>query len=267
MTQVKAAAFDLDDTLLHDDLGISPYTVDIFRKLHEKGFVFVAASGRTRMSMKPFVDRLGCVSLCISCNGAEIWNPSTQEVLYREMFSPELCREIARFGNEYRCYAQTYSDDRFYFNEHSKYSEMYAAASMLPGEYVGDLVDFIREPRTKILMMAENDKIAEMLRDARVRFHGKASVTCSKPYFLEFNPPRATKGIALEKTASLLSLTLRDFAAFGDSLNDLPMLQAAGLSVAVANARPDVIAQCDDTCPSNQEDGVAHYLSARIRIS
>ena len=52
-----------------------------------------------------------------------------------------------------------------------------------------------------------------------------------------------------------------DFVAFGDSLNDLAMLQAAGRSVAVANGRPDILAVCDDICPSNQEDGVARYLA------
>ena len=68
----KAAAFDLDDTLLHDDLSISEYTKDVFRQLHAKGFLLIAASGRSRMSIKPFVDGLGCICLYIACNGAEI---------------------------------------------------------------------------------------------------------------------------------------------------------------------------------------------------
>ena len=264
MRQLKAAVFDLDDTLLHDDLSISAYTLDVFRRLHNTGFLFVAASGRTRLSMKPFVDQLEFVSLYICCNGAEIWDPSSGSYLHRELFTAGLGREIARFGNEYGCYAQTYSDDRFFFNEYSRYSEMYASSSKLPGEYVGDLAEFIREPRTKILMMAEEDKIARMLTDARIRFEGRASVTCSKPYFLEFNPLQATKGIALGKAAGILGLSTDDFAAFGDSLNDASMLQAAGRSVAVANARPEVIAICDDVCPSNQEDGVARYLAANV---
>ena len=264
MSRLKAAAFDLDDTLLRDDLSISALTRDVFQHLASSGFVFIAASGRTRMSMKPFVDQLGCVSLCISCNGAEVWDPETSRVFCREFFPVALGREIAAFGNEYSCYAQTYSDDRFYFNEYSEYSRRYAFASRLPGEYVGDLTLFIREPRSKILMMAEEEKIASMLSDARKRFAGRASVTCSKPYFLEFNPVKATKGNALKKAADLLGISVKDIAAFGDSLNDLPMLEIAGRSVAVANARPEVIAFCSDVCPSNQEDGVASFLFANV---
>ena len=264
MTLLKAAAFDLDDTLLRDDLSISAYTVDVFRRLHASGFFLIPASGRTRMSMKPFVDRLGCASLCIACNGAQIWNPATDQILYREELSVDLCREIAAFGNHYRCYAQTYSDDRFFFNEYSEYADRYASASMLPGEYVGDLESYIREPRTKILMMAEEDKIARMLTAARKLFQGRASVTCSKAYFLEFNPLHATKGIALEKSASMLGISLREIAAFGDSLNDLSMLEACGCPVAVANARLEVLSFCDETCASNMEDGVARYLAANV---
>ena len=133
MIPLKAAAFDLDDTLLRNDLSISFRTLETFRRMHDSGFIFVAASGRTMMSMKPFTDQLKCVSLCIACNGALIWDPNTNQVLHREVFPTELCKEIARFGNEYHCYAQTYSDDCFFFNEYSKYSERYAAASMLPG--------------------------------------------------------------------------------------------------------------------------------------
>ena len=105
MNHLKAVAFDLDDTMLHDDLTLSPYTIEVFRRMNSAGFLFIAASGRTPMSMKPFVDQLDCVSLSIACNGAVILDPATGKSLHREAFSPELAREIARFGNEHRCYA------------------------------------------------------------------------------------------------------------------------------------------------------------------
>ena len=261
---LKAAAFDLDDTLLRDDLSISSYTADVFRRLSSAGFLLIAASGRSRMSIKPFVDRLGCICLYIACNGAEIYDGPTGELLHAESFGVDLAHEICDFGAEYGCYAQTYGGDKFFFNQHSVYAERYAAASMLKGEYVGDLRNYIREPRSKILMMAEESLIASMLREARERFAGRVSVTCSKPYFLEFNPLRATKGIALEFAAARLGIRTGEIVAFGDSLNDLPMLQAAGRSVVVANGRADVQVLCDEVCASNEEDGVAHWLEDHI---
>ena len=261
---LKAAAFDLDDTLLRDDLSVSAFTADVFRRLAGTGFLLIAASGRSKMSILPFVEKLGCICMYIACNGAEIYDGPTGRLLHAESFSADLAHEIAAFGAEYDCYAQTYAGDKFYFNHHSVYAERYAAASMLQGVCVGDLRDFIREPRSKILMMADDDQIARMLSEARVRFAGRVSVTCSKPYFLEFNPLRATKGIALGFAAKRLGICTEEIVAFGDSLNDLSMLQAAGRSVAVANGRPDVKPLCDEVCLSNQEDGVARYLSDHI---
>ena len=258
---MKAAAFDLDDTLLRDDLSISAFTADVFRRLSGTGFFLIAASGRSRMSIRPFVEQLGCICLYIACNGAEIYDGPTGKLLHAESFSVGLGKEIAAFGAEYGAYTQTYGDGRFYFNQYSDYARRYAAASMLKGVYVGDLREYIREPRSKILMMAEEDQISRMLAEARRRFAGRASVTCSKPYFLEFNPLHATKGIALEFAARHLGIRTGEIVAFGDSLNDLPMLQAAGRSVVVSNGRPDVQALSDEICLSNQEDGVARYLS------
>ena len=258
---MKAAAFDLDDTLLRDDLSISDFTVNTFRRLDASGFRLIAASGRAQLSMKPFVEKLGCVCLYIACNGAEIYDGADHSLLHSETYSMELAHEIAAFGSRYNCYAQTYGGDRFFFNQHSVYADRYAAVSCLKGEYVGDLRSYIREPRNKILMMAEPEQIAQMLQEARRLFAGRVSVTCSKPWFLEFNPLRATKGIALRAVAGRLGIAAEEIVAFGDSLNDLPMLKAAGRSVVVANGRPDVREQCDEVCLSNEEDGVARYLA------
>ncbi len=263
--QIRAVAFDLDDTLLRDDLSISDETVDTFRILHEHGIRILPASGRAQMSMKPFVERVGHAAMCIACNGAEIWDGGLSRLLYQETFSAELGREIARFGQSHGCYAQTYAGDSFFYNEHSFWAERYAASSLLKGVFVGDLAEFIREPRTKILMMDAPEKIAVLLAEAREQFAGRLSVTCSKPFFLEFNPLKATKGNALELVAKKLGFTAENVMAFGDSLNDLSMLEAAGWSVVVANGREELKPLCRSVCPSNQEDGVAHFLRDAFR--
>ena len=257
----RAVAFDLDDTMLRDDLTISDFSLNVLRRLAEQGVAIVPASGRAQMSMQPFVDQIGDVALFICCNGAEIRDGKTSELLHTELFPAELGREIAVFGKRHHCYAQTYAGPHFYYNEESEWARRYAKASMLTGVLVGDLEAFIQEPRNKVLMMDAPEKIAEMLREAQDLFRGRASVTCSKPWFLEFNPPGATKGLALEWSAARLGISPKEFIAFGDSLNDLSMLQAAGRGVLMRNGREDLRSLCDDICGTNQEDGVAAYLA------
>ncbi|MBO7653363.1 MAG: HAD hydrolase family protein, partial [Kiritimatiellae bacterium] len=65
---------------------------------------------------------------------------------------------------------------------------------------------------------------------------------------------------ALQRFAEALGLTLDNCMALGDGLNDLTMIRAAGLGVAMANAHPDVLAVADAVTASNDEDGVAKAI-------
>lgn len=261
--KIEAVVFDLDDTILHDDLSISAYTVQVFRRLQKEHIHLIAASGRAQQSMKPYVDQLGCISVYISCNGAEIWHGGTDELIYQDLLSPELSMEIADFGEKHDCYSQTYEGKYFCFNRYGKFAESYARSSRLTGRYVGDLRQYIREPRNKILMMDDEHKIAQMYQEAVKQFGGRVSVTCSKPYYLEFNPLNATKGKALALASSYLGIDVGNVIAFGDSLNDLSMFETAGFAVIVENGWESVRSSCDFVCGANNDDGPARFLEER----
>ena len=261
---MNAVVFDLDDTILHDDLTISSFTVQVFQALHAKGFHIIAASGRSQFSMLPYIDQIGCVTAYISCNGAEIWDGLSHLLISRELLTESLSREIARFAEARHCYAQVYEGGCFYFNQYGPWAERYAAASRLTGVYVGKLSEYIHEPRNKVLLIDREERISSMYAEAVRQFEGRASVTCSKPIYLEFNPLNAMKGKALETVCARFGIQLEDTIAFGDSLNDLSMLRTAGIGVAVSNAWKEILPCCDDICPCNNEDGPAVWLNMRF---
>ena len=261
--RVDAIAFDLDDTLLRDDRTISAYTLSVLRRAAEAGIRVIPASGRTRDSMRGYVDQIGCETCFISCNGAEVWSPD-RTLLMQELLDVPLAVEVARFAREHDCYAQTYAGDSFYYNRQGDWARAYAESSDLRGVYVGDLEAYLTRPTPKILMMDNPRRIVDLLEEARAAFGDRVSLTCSKPYFLEVNPPRATKGNALRWCAEHYGFAMARVLAFGDSLNDLSMLEAAGYGVAVANAREDVKALIPLACGSNQADGPAHYIEQHI---
>ena len=260
---IQAIAFDLDDTLLRDDLTLSDKTLTVLRRAAASGSHIIPSSGRARESMRGFAEQIGCVTCYISCNGAEVWSRESQ-LLTQELFSVPLSHEIARFAQEHHCYAQTYAGNRFFYNHDGPFAQAYAQASLLQGVCIGDLEAYITQPTPKILLMGDTQEIAALLVEARQRFAGRASVTCSKPWFLEFNPPRATKGIALQWCAEHFGFSLANTLAFGDSLNDVSMLTAAGRGVVVGNAREDVKAMGFEVCDTNMHDGVARYIEHHI---
>ncbi|MGN0745634.1 MAG: Cof-type HAD-IIB family hydrolase [Aristaeellaceae bacterium] len=260
---MEAVAFDLDDTLLRDDRTISAYTVDVLRRAAALGVRIIPASGRARDSMRPYVEQLGCAAAYIACNGAEVYAPDHQP-LYTLQLSAGEARMVAGFAAEHGCYAQVYDGDSFFYSMKGAYADAYARSSRLRGVYVGNLVQYIAQPTPKVLMMDEPARIAQLLEEGRRRFGDRLSVTCSKPHFLEVNPSKATKGNALRWLGEHFGFSMENVMAFGDSLNDLSMLTAAGHGVAMANAREDVRALVAACCPSNQEDGVARYVEQHI---
>ncbi len=257
---MNAVVFDLDDTILHDDLTISDFTVRVFRALHQKGFHIIAASGRSQFSMRPYIDQLGCISVYISSNGAEIWDGPSHSLISHELFSAELSREIAVFAESHDCYAHVYDGSCFFFNRYGIWADRYAAATRLTGVYVGKLSEYIHEPRNKILLIDNEGRISAMYSEACALFDNRASVTCSKPIYLEFNPLNAVKGKALETVCSMLGILPSDTVAFGDSLNDVSMLRTAGLGMMVSNGWKEIAPYCDGQCLSNNEDGPAKYM-------
>ena len=250
--------------MLRDDRTLSARTVGVLQRAAREGVHILPASGRARDSMRAYVNQLGCAGAYIACNGAEIWSPA-HELLYRVVFPLETALALCAFARRHGAYVQTYDDRHFYYLVENRFARDYATTSALTGFYTPDMEGFIRlHPTSKILLMDTPEGAAAMLAEARELFAGQASVTCSKPWFLEFNPPEATKGNALRRCAELLDFRLEDTLAFGDSLNDLSMLQAAGLGCAVANAREDVRARVGAVCGSNMEDGPARMIAGLL---
>ena len=114
----------------------------------------------------------------------------------------------------------------------------------------------------KIMLFARDLSVrARIAEELKSRFP-QVAVSSSTFNNLELNSARAHKGLALRRFAGLLGLGLENCMAFGDGLNDLTMVQAAGLGVAMANACPEVRAAARHVTASNDEDGVAVALRA-----
>jgi hydroxymethylpyrimidine pyrophosphatase-like HAD family hydrolase len=73
-----------------------------------------------------------------------------------------------------------------------------------------------------------------------------------------------TKAWALARYTGQQGISPTEVLAFGDMPNDLPMLEWAGHSVAVANAHPSVLAVAQRQAASNDEDGVAHFIEREL---
>ena len=119
-----------------------------------------------------------------------------------------------------------------------------------------------RAAPTKLVAVADPERLAEVRLDLEEVFGARLFITTSLPHLLELGHPGASKGSGIAFVAELLRIDLAHVVAFGDGENDVELLAVAGLGIAIEDAHPRLRAIADRTCPGPAEEGVAAVIEA-----
>ena len=114
------------------------------------------------------------------------------------------------------------------------------------------------------MLLEEPSYLKKVEEELKKEYGDKYSIAISKPFFLEVTKLGIDKGTAVKKLADILGIKIEEVIAAGDSFNDLPMLKAAGTSVAVENAQPEIKETVDFIVSSNDEGGMAELINKFI---
>lgn len=281
MPDIRIVALDLDGTLLDSKKRLTPVCRDALERAADAGVEIVPTTGRFFGMMPEAVRDLPFVRYAITINGAEVFDRREDRAIVREeipvAMAIELMRVLDRHDVIYDCYrsgwgwmtasmqgkAADYATDEHYIRMVREFRrpvpELKAHLADTAGE--GDV--------QKIMLFSRNspESAADELRPLADEVAGlfpQISVTSSTRNNLEFNIRSATKGNALRRLAEHLGLTLANCMSFGDGLNDLSMVECAGVGVAMDNAIPEVKRAAKWIAPSNDEDGVARGMDKWI---
>ena len=135
----------------------------------------------------------------------------------------------------------------------------------LPVNVEPDLVAMLRETApTKLLWIADPDLLVLLLEQWSSQFKGRLSIFRSHDRFGEAASPTSSKGVALAHLAESLHIPREQVLAIGDRQNDAPMLEWAGLGLAMGNADEYARAAANEIIPPFAEDGVAYALERWI---
>jgi Cof subfamily protein (haloacid dehalogenase superfamily) len=265
----RLIAADLDDTLLNNEAKISVRNRQAIRQAVDRGILFVIATGRMYRTSFPFIRDLGLDGdvPMINCHGALVKMSSSEEVILRQPLVMEMAAAVVEAVEENGCYASLFSDDLIYIKEEGEHSRFYRQLADVKLQITGDLQRFLQSRKImpdKISVICPDgslDKIASVL---KVRFGDKLSMLQARPFFLDITDRKATKGQALRWLAGINGIKQEEILAFGDGHNDLDMLSYAGLGVAVANAKPELLEIADLVTAANSRDGVADVIEQYI---
>lgn len=256
----ELVALDLDYTFLNAELQISPRNRAAVQRCTELGVKVVITSGRMFRSTMRFVRELGLETPVITYNGAFVKQESTGRVLLDEKLDLGVAREIVEFCAREDLNLNYYLDDTLYVAKITPWGELYSRRTGVPLTPVGDLRKLTDRPPTKLLIVAEPDRIVRLRDELMPKYQDRSYVTISNIEYLEFMPRNADKGKALAVVADYYGIPRERTMAFGDADNDIPMIRWAGLGVAMANAGPGAREAADHIAPPYDEDGVAAVL-------
>ncbi len=253
-------ATDLDGTLVRRDGSVSAYTTEVLRALDDLDVPLVFVTGRPLRWTEEVFEHVGAHGLAVVSNGGLVWDVHRHRPWRERAFEREAVLAVARTIRE-RVPGSSFAVETVDgMALETTYLERYPVPK---GSLRGTLEDIIGSGTIKLLARHEELEPQEFWDLAADAVGNLAVITWSSDTsLLEISAPGVTKASTLAVVADELGVEARDVVAFGDMPNDLPMLEWAGTSYAVANAHPSVIAVADHVAPHHEDDGVAVTLAA-----
>jgi hypothetical protein len=251
---------DLDGTVRSRQLGITAGVRGAVAAAQARGVRVCVATGRMWRSAAPWVERLGADSPAILYNGGLVLDFATGRTLYERRLPRETAAEaLALIRRDSEVQPHLYLHDRVYVSRRHPLTEAYAADDGLEYEVVPSLEALLSDDPHKILVVGATPRIealAHAVRAAGLPVHAVQS----EPTYLEILPPGISKGTALQAMLEALDLSREEVVAIGDNWNDLEMIEAAGLGVAMGHAPEGVRARAGYVCGTAEEDGVREVI-------
>jgi len=224
----------------------------------------LVVTGRMFRSVRPYLAAAALEEPVVCYQGGGVVDPVSGRWLLHAPIPLELAREVIVAVEAEGFPLNCYVDDELYVAKATVESERYAKFQNLDVQTVGNLLEWLDEPPTKLVAVGDPLELDALEQRLTAHFDGRLYITKSLPFFLEFASPQVTKGSGLTFLAEHLGFSLEKTVAFGDGENDIPLLETAGYAVAVENAHDRLLAVADFVCPSATDEGVAQVIEAYL---
>lgn len=267
LKHTKILFTDLDGTLLNSQKQIGAYTREVLTAWSNAGHKLVLCSGRDINSVTDVKNDLQLdlpgMYLC-GYNGGQIYDCEKKETIHRITLTLPQARYLIDEADKWGIHIHTYTDTNILASKMDEELHYYQHAIKTPLTLCGNLADSLSQEPCKCLAIELKD--LKKLEDFRLSLlpwaeKEKISIVYSNPNYLEFIPAASGKGSAVKTLCGILNIHPYFSLAAGDAQNDMSMIEAAGIGIAMINGNEDVkFAATLITSKDNDHDGLAHAL-------
>ncbi len=271
--RIRLVALDMDGTLLAGDKTLSLVNKNAINRAIKEGIYIIPATGRPLAGLPEKLLENPGIKYAICSNGASILDIKKKEIIYRRDLKKETVLKIIENLRSFDIMPDIFAEGKIMAENRNmkRLSEF-----LIPP----DMLSYIRDTRTcvdSIFQYAQEtgDHIEKInlffksleqrkIVEGRLREISGLTLTCSLNQNLEINDKGVNKGEGLKWLTGHLGLSMEQVMACGDSDNDIDMLKAAGLSVAMGNGSDAIKKMADVVTLSNEEDGVYYAMEKYI---
>ena len=270
---MKLIALDLDGTLFNNKSQISKENIKAIKEATAAGINVVISTGRPFGGLPFEAIKDTGIRYAITANGSAIYEIDTQKCLYENCLSDETAFSIIDYLMTKRVHMDAFINGCGYSPykclEDAKDLKMPPSIKeyiMTTRKRVNDITEMMRENNYHMQKMTINfpkdaddnyycrDEVFEHLKKI-------PEITLVSGYgILEFTKAGVDKGVALHKLAQILNIAADETMAVGDTENDMAIVKAAHIGVAMGNATDELKAQADYVTDTNENDGVAKAI-------
>lgn len=279
----KLVAIDLDGTLLTSTGEVTENTRIALTKAKEQGVEVVLSSGRPISSTESLAVELGVDNYLISGNGAAVFDVKEQEIIYDRFLNKEQVLKIAKLCEENSFFYNVYTEDEviasslnynvlFYHKENvKKIEEKRTHINIVQNiaEYIEqsgkdrflkmtvcDESRFIFNNIIKRLKEIDGIDVLEVEYMSRKKIKSGTDDVDIQYYYTEITNENVNKWTAIEFLLNKLKIKPEEVMAIGDNMNDIEMIEGAGLGVVMGNSNPKMKEIADEIVADNNSEGV-----------
>ena len=264
----KALVIDLDGTLVGRGGSVSPANVAAVKEAFNAGIRVSISTGRMPKGCDRLISELAIDGLHVFYDGALVCDIECRDVVHREPLERATALELVHRVRERKAYLELYTDDQYSAEAEHPKAGAHTRLLGFPPSYV-DLKELALKGsviKAEMVMLKDSREDYALLAEFREHFQGRLRFTvAASPVvpdvdFVNVVSSRVSKGEALRHLASHWQMGLESIAGIGDGDNDLPMLRAVGLPIAMGNATEAVKAAARHVTETVAQDGVASAI-------
>jgi Cof subfamily protein (haloacid dehalogenase superfamily) len=259
---IRLVVVDVDGTLLTSRKELTARAVRAVHRLHEAGVRVALTSGRPPRGLRMLIEPLSIEAPLAAFNGGMYAAPDLS-VLSESPIAAVEARRMASLMGARGLDVWVYAGTAWYVRDAAApHVARERATVQFPPTVVPDFDGLFADAVKLVGVSDDYELVARMEADAQAE--RGVSASRSQPYYLDVTHPEANKGAVVRHFAREFGIATAEIAAIGDGPNDVLAFAAAGMSIAMGNASPEVRAKATHITAANDDEGFARAMDELV---